>query len=329
MVSPRLLAFGLTLLCLACANVVLAEVPGTFRADNAQPLLSSRSARGSSQSQSRSETQLKWRPTERSLARQQSQQDWEGRSTSSSKVREPSSVAPRPVASRSDDSQRQAPQRPTLVLSSRRQAQGAIQTTGAVEELHLPSAEGMVIEEVPRGTSYSVQSQDPEPEVSPELRTDIYDYQPVTNDKNPCPRRDQLKRIGQININIRAEGTDFPNECPLFAETYQPRSWTPTTYTWKASALCHKPLYFEDVALERYGHTWGLLQPVVSGAHFFAALPLLPYKMGVDHPHECIYALGYYRPGSCAPYHILPFPISPRGAAYEGLAATGLVYLLP
>lgn len=147
---------------------------------------------------------------------------------------------------------------------------------------------------------------------------------------DPCAKLyDLLTPITSINTDVRAEKGEFPNECPLFAETFQPRHWLPITYTWKASALCHKPLYFEDVALERYGHTWGVLQPAVSGAHFFAALPLLPYKMGVDHPCDCIYALGYYRPGDCAPYHILPFPISPRGAVYEGMAATGLVYLLP
>jgi hypothetical protein len=27
-----------------------------------------------------------------------------------------------------------------------------------------------------------------------------------------------------------------------------------STYPYHASALCHKPLYFEEVQLERYGH---------------------------------------------------------------------------
>ena len=76
---------------------------------------------------------------------------------------------------------------------------------------------------------------------------------------------------------------------------------------WKASALCHKPLYFEDEALERYGHSWGpCLDPLVSGAHFFCKLPVLPYCMGVHPPNECMYALGHYRPGNCAPYMMRP-----------------------
>ncbi len=55
-----------------------------------------------------------------------------------------------------------------------------------------------------------------------------------------------------------------------------------------------------------------ILDPAVSAAHFFGTLPILPYKMGVDTPCECQYALGYYRPGNCAPYMIQPFPISAR-----------------
>jgi hypothetical protein len=101
-------------------------------------------------------------------------------------------------------------------------------------------------------------------------------------------------------------------------------------YTWKASALCHKPLYFEQVQMERYGHAWGpFMDPVISGAHFFATLPILPYKMGIEPPQECIYALGYYRPGSCAPYMIEPFPLSPKGALIEAGAVTGAILIVP
>jgi hypothetical protein len=99
---------------------------------------------------------------------------------------------------------------------------------------------------------------------------------------------------------------------------------------WKASALCHKPLYFEDEQLERYGHSWPpCCQPLVSGAHFFTRLPVIPYCMGVEPPNECIYALGHYRPGSCAPYLCSPIPISARGAIFEAGAAVGAAAILP
>jgi hypothetical protein len=39
--------------------------------------------------------------------------------------------------------------------------------------------------------------------------------------------------------------------------------------------------------------------------------------------------LGYYRPGSCAPWMIPPFPLSLRGATTETLAALGIIAIIP
>jgi hypothetical protein len=134
----------------------------------------------------------------------------------------------------------------------------------------------------------------------------------------------------QVVLTDRRYLMDLPLECPLGDERFLPRMWCATTYTWKASALCHKPLYFEQVQMERYGHTLGpLLDPIISGAHFFGTLPILPYKMGIEPPTECIYPLGYYRPNSCAPYMIPPIPLSLRGAILQGAAVTGAIYAFP
>jgi hypothetical protein len=102
------------------------------------------------------------------------------------------------------------------------------------------------------------------------------------------------------------------------------------TLTWKAAALCHKPSYFEQVQLERYGHTVGpVLEAPLAGAHFFGSVLLLPYQMGIHPPQECQYALGYYRPGSCAPWLLPPFPVSLRGGLIEAGAIVGGVFLIP
>ena len=122
----------------------------------------------------------------------------------------------------------------------------------------------------------------------------------------------------------------LPSECQLGDEEFQIRDWALSTLTWKASGLCHKPLYFEEVQLERYGHSAGpIAQPILSGAHFFASVVALPYKMGINPPHECRYALGYYRVGNCAPYLVPPIPLSLRGALAETGAVLGLVYTVP
>jgi hypothetical protein len=124
------------------------------------------------------------------------------------------------------------------------------------------------------------------------------------------------------------EGKDFPCECKLGLNArFEGRNWAPTTFTWKATGTCFKPLYFQDVQLERYGHSWNpVVQPFASAAHFFISVPLLPYKMGLNQPNECVYTLGYYRPGSCAPYMIEPIPLSMRAMAYEALGATAFAF---
>lgn len=147
-----------------------------------------------------------------------------------------------------------------------------------------------------------------------------------------CPSADEMRPVREQNILERvppAPGV-FPQMCSMTRDVYQPRAWAPITFTWKASALCSKPVYFEDPHLERYGHTWGpCLQPFMSAGHFFLAVPALPYLAGLYPPNECIYTLGYYRPGSCAPYILDPFPLSVRAALWEGAAATGLAFMLP
>jgi hypothetical protein len=107
------------------------------------------------------------------------------------------------------------------------------------------------------------------------------------------------------------------------------RPWADRSFAWEASGLCHRPLYFQEVNLERYGYSFPLAQPVVSAAHFFGRIPALPYLMTVDAPHRCVYTLGHYRPGSCAPlaWHLVPF--DPLAAAAQAGAVTGLVYLIP
>lgn len=139
-----------------------------------------------------------------------------------------------------------------------------------------------------------------------------------------------LKRIRDITSDISADAGDFPPECPLGDAPFEPRMWAMTSVHWKASGLCHKPLYFEQVGVERYGHSLGpILQPIWSGVDFYGRIFLLPYEMGIEPPWECVYALGYYRPGSCAPKMIFPFPVSIRGGLLEAGAVLGAVYLLP
>jgi hypothetical protein len=148
-----------------------------------------------------------------------------------------------------------------------------------------------------------------------------------------CPKLGvELKSLTKTRILERLDlpGAELPPTCPLPRNPQASRGQQSTTFTWTASATCSKPAYFDDVQVERYGHTWGpILQPILSGAHFVATVPCLPYLMGLNPPNECVYTLGYYRPGSCAPYMLDPLPLSVRAALFQGAAVTGGVFLLP
>jgi len=143
-------------------------------------------------------------------------------------------------------------------------------------------------------------------------------------------KRIRIQDLGSDEKCFLTAYWNLPYECGWTDQPFLGRNWAPLEVNWTASALCHKPLYFEDRALERYGHMTGpISQVALSGAHFFGSAALLPYQMGMYPPNECRYALGYYRPGNCAPHLIPPVPLSARGAAYQAGAVLGAIYWIP
>jgi hypothetical protein len=125
------------------------------------------------------------------------------------------------------------------------------------------------------------------------------------------------------------EGAE-PYPIPEFGDPRLWHGWAETNFNWFATAMLHKPLYFEEVNLERYGYTISpIIQPAVSGAHFFLTIPILPYKIVAQPPRQEIYTLGYYRPGSPAPRRWHHVNWDPTAATVQGLWVTGLVFAIP
>ncbi len=140
----------------------------------------------------------------------------------------------------------------------------------------------------------------------------------------------ELRSLSDSDAVYVFESWGLPVTCSLGNLPTQPREYTGTTVAWKASGLCHKPLYFEEIQLERSGHEYGpIIQPAISTVHFFKNIAFLPYKMGIHPMNECQYALGHYRPGNCAPWSIEPIPLSLRGAAAQAKVITGTALMFP
>jgi hypothetical protein len=142
------------------------------------------------------------------------------------------------------------------------------------------------------------------------------------------------KPLSELGINIAIPAGDLPTDhgavCLASLNTPVVRSFPTYYYQWDATCLCHRPLYFEEINLERYGYGCGCcLQPLASAAHFFGTVPALPYCMAAECPHECVYTLGHYRPGSCPPWRCHWPPADPLAAAAEGGVWTGMIFLIP
>jgi hypothetical protein len=156
-----------------------------------------------------------------------------------------------------------------------------------------------------------------------------YEPDPLVRARNPCenlcPRPDGAPCIDE-GENAKA----CPAEVVLSNEQYIPRDFEEKVFAWEASNIYYNPLYFEDVALERYGHTYPCwVQPFASVGKFSVQLAGLPYQMGIDPICKKMYPLGYYRPGECAPKLCYQIPWNTRAAMCQGGVTTGLIFLIP
>ena len=132
---------------------------------------------------------------------------------------------------------------------------------------------------------------------------------------------------GELPKNTAAEHLDkIPTQHVVMGDS---RDWELVTKEWEAPGVAYNPLYFEEPNLERYGYNYGAIQPFVSAGRFFGRVAILPYMIGAYPIHENRYPLGYARPGDNPPYQVEKLPFSARGAIFQSLTVTGLVFLIP
>lgn len=163
---------------------------------------------------------------------------------------------------------------------------------------------------------------------------------PLQSDNSlaPLQRRELSSDVRAINTSSDDIGTSIlPTPAALASWGDQvplpdgvARGATFQCVHWRPSLICHHPLYFQDVMLERHGHDrFGYLQPFASGAKFFGTIFMAPYLKTLQHPGECQYALGYHRAGTCAPVLKSHIPWDKRAAAVETLSLAGFFWAAP
>ena len=116
------------------------------------------------------------------------------------------------------------------------------------------------------------------------------------------------KTISEIQLDVRDQSEVVPEDrLSELTEKKSDEVWRsfqpqPRLFAWAAPDIRYQPLYFEDVALERYGQTAGWYkQPVCSALHASKSFVTLLNQMRHDRPASCDYPLGFCRPGDCLP----------------------------
>lgn len=174
-----------------------------------------------------------------------------------------------------------------------------------------------------------VAAQDPQPKVSAE--------DPATS---TSPKVVRERKISDINpfydrerdLDMREYTVEKSKEFDYLLKTvsFTERSFPQINMCWEACDIFYHPLYFEDPALERYGHAHHpLVQPFASIARAGVQAAFLPYQMTIDPPWKEEYPLGYYRPGDCAPKLHYQVPLNAEAALVQAGFVTGLYFIIP
>jgi hypothetical protein len=154
------------------------------------------------------------------------------------------------------------------------------------------------------------------------------------------PGNDRLFRLeseAALNERMRQEGKTkiprepitFPDEPVVSRDAFPGRHWPPQTEVVEPNYVCHGRLLFEDKNSERFGWDFGILQPVISTAKFYADVVTLPYHIATA-PCRCYdCSAGLCLPGDPVPYLIYPPEISVTGSLAEAGSILGILAIFP
>jgi HEAT repeat protein len=208
--------------------------------------------------------------------------------------------------------------------SSRPASPSADGPTTGIATLLAAARERAVAEALPVAGEYRAAGDGRGSRLASAERNSVVDARPAVRRESILAARDDeqadadedsdegLRPIGSLGASIRMSEGELPADraaarfagMPVYYHGYGARrGWHASAFGWEPPAVFFKPLYFEDINLERYGIHHGCLQPAISFGHFFTRCVCLPYKLLVQPPCECIYTLGYERPNNCIPMY--------------------------
>jgi hypothetical protein len=99
------------------------------------------------------------------------------------------------------------------------------------------------------------------------------------------------------------------------------RNFAPSAILYRGANVHYHPLYFEQIALERYGQHFGnLVAPWLSHGLFFADAALLPYSLGKNPPWVCHDDVCLAQPGDIVPFRLYLPVKDPKGMLLQATA---------
>jgi hypothetical protein len=127
---------------------------------------------------------------------------------------------------------------------------------------------------------------------------------------------------------------EFPEEQkdvrPAKLERYSTaRYWPVTKELVEPGYVWHSRVPFEEINTERYGWTTGVLQPLLSAAHFYADVATLPYHLAQDPCRHGDTSAGKCLPGDPVPLLLYPPELSWSGLVAEAAAVTLVFVAFP
>lgn len=141
------------------------------------------------------------------------------------------------------------------------------------------------------------------------------------------------KPMTKINVEANSAIDAPPNLAKPLMESGNPIVITndvgsiflPDRYT---TCFQHRPLYFQELNLERCGASYGCAQNAVSAAYFIGNSAILPFRMALDRADECVNH--WDDCATCRRYScdIEPLEYSHRAAVNEAAAVAGFVFLM-